>query len=100
MRHTRGILTRETGAMTRVNPLAAGLMAQAMASRRHVGGQRTVLNQDVWDRLSPKAKARVEACLADAAEQLKCSKSDLLWSMDRRGVVSIKKREQICLTTS
>ena len=100
MRHHRGIIQKETGGMAKLNdsPLG-GLLAARMARRRHVPGTRTILSADVWNRLSPRDKARVEACLRDAAAEYGCAKAELMWAMDRNGIVHVKRREQICLTS-
>ena len=100
MKHHRGVIRKEMGGMAKLadSPLG-GLLAAKMARQRHVGGTRTILSADVWNRLSPRDRARVESCLNDAAENYKCARSDLIWAMDHNGIVHVKRREQICVTS-
>ena len=94
MKHVRGLTNRVAGAMLKMDPLMGGLIATRMAGKKHHPAR---LTADAWSRLSAKDQARIEACLTDAAEAYKCAKNDLVWAMDRGGVVHVKKREMIAL---
>jgi hypothetical protein len=95
MKHIRGLVQKQTSAVMRMDPMMAGLMSRRMAGKKHHSAR---LTAGVWNRLSEQDKARIRACLDDAAATYHCNRNDLVWAMDGPGgVVHVKKRDQILI---
>ena len=98
MKHIGGITQKHTGSAMRMDPLMAGVMARRFAGKKHHSSRRNPLTAGVWGRLSADDRARVEACLDDAASTYRCDRRDLLWAMDGPGgVLHVKKRDRIVI---
>jgi hypothetical protein len=95
MRHIRGIVRKQqVAAVERLGGPLAGMVGASMVRRRHVPA---TFHAGIWSRLSQEQQARVEACLEDACREYGCPRAELVWAMDRGGIVHVKKRERIAL---
>jgi hypothetical protein len=75
MRHIRGIVRKQqVAAVERLGGPLAGMVAASMVRRRHVPA---MFHAGIWS--------------------YGCPRAELVWAMDRGGIVHVKKRERITL---